>query len=134
MENYVDGTLQENEQVIYRGYISLWSLLPHFVIGFILIFFYLLGLFIIAYAIIKYKTTELAITDKRIIAKFGWISRTSVELNMNKIESIQVQQTILGRIFNFGTLIISGAGNPQAPIPNISNPMEFRRVFMEMQK
>lgn len=134
MANYVDSTLQDDEQVIHRGYISLWSLLPHFVIGFLLIFFYLIGFLIIAYAIIQYKTTELAITNKRIIAKFGWISRSTIELNVNKVESIQVQQTILGRIFNFGTLIISGAGNPQAPIPNISNPMEFRRVFMEIQK
>lgn len=134
MANYVDSTLQENERVIHRGYISLWSLLPHFLIGFLLIFFYMIGLLIIAYAIIKYKTTELAITDRRIIAKFGWISRSTIELNINKVESIQVQQTILGRIFNFGTLIISGAGNPQAPIPNISNPMEFRQVFMGMQK
>lgn len=133
MASYVESTLINDEEIIYRAKISLWSLTPLFVIGTLLLAFYLIGLFFIAYAIIKYKTTELAITNKRIIAKFGWISRSTIELSMNKVESIQVQQGILGRIFNFGTLIISGAGNPQAPIPNISNPMEFRRIYTEMQ-
>lgn len=133
MASYVESTLINDEKIIYRGNISLWSLTPLFVIGTLLLAFYLIGLFFIAYAVIKYKTTELAITNKRIIAKFGWISRSTIELSMNKVESIQVQQGILGRIFNFGTLIISGAGNPQAPIPNISNPMEFRRIYTEMQ-
>ncbi len=57
----------------------------------------------------------------------------TVELTISKVESIQVKQGILGRIFNFGTLVIAEAGNPQAPIPGISDPMAFRRAFMESQ-
>ena len=75
----------------------------------------------------------MAFTNKRVIAKFGFISRKTIELNISKVESIQVNQGILGRIFNYGTLIVSGAGNPQAPIPGISDPMAFRRSFMESQ-
>ena len=52
---------------------------------------------------------------------------------MAKVESVQVNQGMLGRIFNYGTLVISGAGAPQAPIPGISDPMAFRRAFMEFQ-
>jgi hypothetical protein len=59
---------------------------------------------------------------------------STVEININKVESIQVDQEILGRMFNFGTLIIAGAGNPQAPIPGISEPMEFRKAFIEAQE
>jgi hypothetical protein len=80
-----------------------------------------------------YKTTELAFTNKRVIAKFGLISRKTIELNISKVESMQVNQGILGRIFNYGTLVISGVGNPQAPILGISDPMSFRRAFMESQ-
>ena len=47
------------------------------------------------------------------------------------VESIQVHQGIFGRILNYGSLVISGAGNPQAPIPNIANPMDFRRQATE---
>ena len=84
-------------------------------------------------AFIRYKSTEVAYTNKRVIAKFGFIRRETVELNINKVESMQVTQGVLGRIFNFGSLVISGAGNPQAPIPGISRPMTFRKSFMEYQ-
>ena len=92
-----------------------------------------LGWIFLVLAYIRYKTTELAITSRRVIAKFGFISRRTVEINISKVESIQVDQGILGRIFNYGTLVISGAGDPQAPIPGISDPMAFRRAFIEAQ-
>lgn len=133
MASYVEGALVKDEKVVYVGKVSLWSLSGRIALGFILLPLFGLGLILWLMAYVKYKTTELAITNKRVIAKFGFISRSTIELNINKVESIQVDQTMLGRMFNFGTLIISGAGNPQAPIPGISNPMGFRRAFMEAQ-
>lgn len=133
MASYVENTLIKDEKVIYTGNVSLWSLLPLFFFGLILLPAYGIGLIFFLWAYIVYKTTELAFTNKRVIAKFGFISRQTVELNLVKVESLQVNQGILGRIFNFGTLVISGAGNPQAPIKGISNPMTFRRSFMEYQ-
>lgn len=133
MASYIDGALIKDEKVIYTGNISLWSLAPLIALGVLFLAAWGLGLIFWVVAFIRYKTTELAFTNKRVIAKFGFISRQTVELNINKVESIQVNQGILGRIFNFGTLIISGAGNPQAPIPGISSPMDFRRAFMESQ-
>ena len=103
-------------------------------LGVLLIPLYGIGLILLIMAFVRYKTTELAFTNKRVIAKFGFISRQTVELYIPKVESIQVHQGILGRIFNYGSLIISGAGNPQAPIPGISDPMAFRRGFMEIQE
>ena len=132
MSNYVENTLIKDEKVIYTGKISLWSLLPLFLIGLLLLPIGI-GLFFWLAAIIRYMTTELAFTNKRVIAKFGFISRKTIELNLTKVESLQVNKSILGRVFNFGTLIISGAGNPQTPIAGVSNPMTFRRSFMEHQ-
>ncbi len=133
MTSYVERALVKDERVLYVGHVSLWSLLFLIILGFLLLLVFGLGLIFWLIAYIKYKTTELAITNKRVIAKFGFISRKTVELNINKVESIQVDQSILGRIFDFGTLVVSGAGNPQAPIPGISNPMAFRKAFMEAQ-
>lgn len=133
MASYIEGALIKDEKIIYTGNISLWSLAPLIAPGVLLLAAWGLGLIFLAVAYIRYKTTELAVTNKRVIAKFGFISRQTVELNIGKVESIQVNQSILGRLFNFGTLIISGAGNPQAPIANISDPMAFRRAFMESQ-
>ncbi len=92
-----------------------------------------LGLVFWVLAYVRYKTTELAITTKRVIVKHGFIRRRTVEININKVESIQVDQEILGRMFNFGTLVIAGAGDPQAPIAGISSPMAFRKAFIEAQ-
>lgn len=133
MSSYVEGTLIKDEKVIYEGKISIWSLLPLIIFGFILLPAAGLGILFWITAALRYITTELAFTNKRVIAKFGFISRRTIELNVTKVESVQVNQGILGRIFNYGTLVISGAGNPQAPIPGISNPMTFRRSFMEYQ-
>ena len=133
MTSYVDGALVKDEKILYLGHVSLWSLTILIILGFLLLIAFGLGLIFWLIAYIKYKTTELAITNKRVIAKFGFISRKTVELNINRVESIQVHQSILGRIFDFGTLVISGAGNPQAPIPGISDPMGFRKAFMEAQ-
>jgi uncharacterized membrane protein YdbT with pleckstrin-like domain len=133
MPSYVESTLTKDEEVIYTGKISLWSQFPLIFLGLIFIFYYGFGLIFWLTAFMRYKTTEIAFTNRRVIAKFGFISRTTIELNITKVESIQVNQGIFGRIFNFGTLIISGAGNPQAPILGISNPMTFRRSFMEHQ-
>ncbi|MFN3879819.1 MAG: PH domain-containing protein [Nitrincola lacisaponensis] len=131
MASYIDSTLIGDEKVIYEGKVSIWSLLPLIIVGFFLLFFYGIGILFWIAAYLRYKTTELAFTNKRVIAKFGFISRRTVELSLPKIESMQVSQGILGRMFDYGSLIISGAGNPQAPIPGISQPMIFRRAFME---
>ena len=133
MANYIDRALIKDEKVIYVGNVSKWSLVPLIIWGVLLLLFWGLGLLLWLAAFIRYKSTELAITNKRVIAKYGFISRQTIELNINKVESIQVDQGILGRIFDFGSLHISGAGNPQAPILGISDPMSFRRVFMETQ-
>ncbi len=133
MSSYVEGALIKDEKILHTGHISLWSVSGLLVLGLVLLPVFGIGLVLWAIAFIKFKTTELAITNKRVIAKFGFISRKTVELNINKVESIQVDQSVLGRLFDFGTLVISGAGNPQAPIPGISNPMAFRRAFIEAQ-
>lgn len=134
MASYVEGALTKGEQVIYQGKVSIWSLSPLIIIGLILLTAWGLGLLFWIAAAIKYFTTELAITNKRVIAKFGLVSRSTIEINIQKIESIQVNQGILGRIFNYGSIVVSGAGNPQAPIPGISSPLQFRRAFVDTQE
>lgn len=133
MASYIESTLIKDEKIIYTGNVSLWSLSPLMLFGFLFLWLYGIGIVFWIIAYLRYKTTELAFTNKRVIAKFGFISRQTVELNITKVESIQVNQGILGRIFNFGTLVISGAGSPQAPILGISKPMTFRKAFMEYQ-
>src|SRR5450830_588018 len=100
MASYIESALINDEKVIYTGNISLWSLLPLCILGFLLLPAFGLGLLLWLAAFIRYKSTELAFTNKRVMAKFGFIRRHTVELNLEKVESLQVNQGILGRIFN----------------------------------
>jgi len=133
MSSYVQSVMSSGETIQYEAKVSIWSMMPLFIIGLILLPLYGLGLLFWIAAYLRYISTELAITNKKIIAKFGFIKRDTIELLLPKIESIQVNQSLFGRMLNYGSIIVSGAGNPQAPVPGISNPIDFRRKFMEIQ-
>lgn len=77
-------------------------------------------------------TTELVVTSKRVIYKAGFISRKTRELNHLKVESFHLDQGIIGRIFDFGTIIINGTGGGKTPIRNIDSPLDFRKRAMEI--
>jgi uncharacterized membrane protein YdbT with pleckstrin-like domain len=132
--SYIQQSLTKGEQVVLQARISWWSQLPLLILGFLLLPVMGFGLLLWGIALARYFTTEMAITNKRVIAKFGFISRRTVEINLQRIESIQVHQGLLGRLCNYGSIIVSGAGNPQAPIPGISDPLGFRRSFSESQE
>ncbi|MEY2654479.1 MAG: hypothetical protein RLZZ524_1507 [Pseudomonadota bacterium] len=133
MTSYVEGALIQDERIVHMGRLSLWSMAHLIALGVLLLPVLGLGLIFLIKAWIRYRTTELAVTTRRVIVKTGLIRRSTVEININKVESIQVDQDILGRMFNHGTLIMAGAGSPQAPISGISDPMAFRRAFIEAQ-
>lgn len=123
--SYVKSNLIADENILYtakKSWLASWFLillgLATATIG--------VGVLILIYVIASTLTTELVITNKRVIAKFGLIARSTVELKIERIESVQVVQGIFGRIFNFGSLIISGGGAPQAPISGINDPLAFR--------
>ncbi|HUH73904.1 MAG TPA: PH domain-containing protein [Chitinophagales bacterium] len=77
-------------------------------------------------------TDEFAVTNKRVIIKTGLISRKTFEMNHSKIESVNVDQSILGRILGYGSLSIVGSGGTKEVFPNIKSPLEFRKKFQEM--
>ncbi|NOQ30815.1 MAG: PH domain-containing protein [Helicobacteraceae bacterium] len=77
-------------------------------------------------------STELAVTTKRVIAKWGFIRRVTIELNHTKVESFHIDQGIMGRILNFGNVIINGTGGGKTPIKNIEDPMRFKTEAIEI--
>jgi uncharacterized membrane protein YdbT with pleckstrin-like domain len=75
---------------------------------------------------IRRLSTELAVTDRRVITKVGLIRRTTMEMNLSKVESVVVDQGILGRILDFGTVVVKGTGGGTEPLSNIDRPLDFR--------
>jgi PH (Pleckstrin Homology) domain-containing protein len=86
-----------------------------------------LGLFQLIRAWIVAVNTEIIVTTRRVIYKTGFISRNTVEMNLDKVESVLVQQGILGRMLDFGTVIIRGVGAGLEPVDNIAAPLELHR-------
>lgn len=89
-------------------------------------FIFLAAIFIGIKAYILYQTSEYGITNKRMVMKTGWIQRRSIEIFLEKVEAIYVDQTISGRIFGYGTIIIVGTGGSKDPFLYVPNPLEFR--------
>jgi uncharacterized membrane protein YdbT with pleckstrin-like domain len=87
---------------------------------------FVLGLILALRAWLIRWMTEIVGTDRRIIYARGFIQRQSVELHMDKIESVDVDQTMLGRIFDYGDVTIRGTGNTLEPLRKVDRPIEFR--------
>ena len=74
----------------------------------------------------RWWITEIAVTNRRVIYKKGFISRRTNEMNMDKVESVQVDQSILGRMLDYGTVTILGAGAGFETLRTIAGPIELR--------
>ena len=76
--------------------------------------------------------SEFVITNRRIVIKTGFISRSTFEMNLAKIETVNVDQSVMGRILNYGSITIIGTGGTKEIFHNIARPMEFRKAFQEL--
>ena len=85
-----------------------------------------LAVFAAAMAAIRRVSTELAVTDQRVIFKRGVFARYTIEMNRTKVESVDVDQSVLGRILGYGTLMVRGTGGSLEPMEAISDPLTFR--------
>ena len=149
MSSYVDSVLAEGERIIYRAAISHWKFAFSYFIGGLLLLAALgiyistenpagaslamvvvplvLGLAVILVAVIRRQTTELVLTDRRIITKRGLVTRDTVEMNLNKVESVHVNQGLMGRILGYGDVTVVGTGASLEPLLGIARPLELRR-------
>ena len=78
-------------------------------------------------AMLRYATSQYAVTDKRVLARMGILERRSLETLLSKIEAIEVQQNLTGRLLGYGTITITGTGGTEEALERIAAPLEFRR-------
>ena len=91
------------------------------------------GLLSALVAWVRQVTSEFAVTTRRVIVKTGFLSRRTIELNMSKVESIQVDQGIIARILNYGTITVIGTGGTKEPFAMIEDPLAFRHAVQREQ-
>jgi len=87
---------------------------------------FVIGVVLVAWAWFEWWTTETAVTDRRVIYKTGFIQRNTTEMHMDKVESVEVKQSILGRILDYGDVEIRGVGTGFEPLRKIAHPLELR--------
>ncbi len=155
---YINKTLLNNEKIVYATHphwivfvpgsfillISIilygfgptvsylnWSIASYTLYEIFAIICAAVGLISLGKHYIIYKTSDYGITDKRILMKTGWIQRNSLELFLDKIEAVHVDQTIMGRIIGYGTVIIIGTGGSRDPFINVPKPLYFRKMVQQ---
>jgi membrane protein YdbS with pleckstrin-like domain len=89
-----------------------------------------LGLLLLSAAWVRRRATEIVVTDRRVIFKRGLLSRHSVEMNVGKIETVDVEQGFSGRIWNYGTLLIRGTGAGFEPLVGVGAPIAIRNAIV----
>ena len=151
--SYISNNLKTNEKLIFKSSQSIkslffWSFIFGFIglvlvllKGFVIIMgvsstgynlyliYWVVLLFFVIKNLITYFTTEYGITSNRVISKEGLIRRDIEEINLSSIESINVNQTIIGRILNYGTIVISGRGTSKVVLKDIDKVIETRKLI-----
>ena len=91
-----------------------------------------LSALLIGIALLRRQTSDFAVTDRRVVMKRGIISTLSIELLLNKIEAIAIDQSLLGRMFDYGDIIVTGSGGTRELFRRIQAPFEFRRAVQSV--
>jgi uncharacterized membrane protein YdbT with pleckstrin-like domain len=147
--SYVLKILQPGEQVIHIGRLHWIMYLPSIIVLCVAvavlaiptpssdrtIIYGVSGVLVLIAALSAFRawfkqfTTEIAVTDRRIIYKTGFISRHTAEMNMHRVETVAVEQGISGRVLNYGTVHIRGTGAGIENLKMIANPLALRSAI-----
>jgi len=163
--SYVDSNLVPGEQVIYETRLHWIVMLPHLVVGILLLglpgaalLVYSFGqngiehttlramqagaaVLLIAGAVtilvgaVRRNTTEMAVTNRRVVIKTGLAARKTIEMLLNKVESIEISETAFGRMLGYGTVLMIGTGGTSEPFHKVAHPLNFRsQVQQQIEK
>ena len=149
MARYIDDILQPGEKVLYSTNAHWIFYLPAIGAGIVAVALLILSqlnagqtwmaiclsLAAIAAIFACYKmltawfhrwTTETDVTNLRVVHKTGFIKRRTFEMSLDKVESVDVNQSILGRLMNYGDVTVRGVGEGAETIRTIASPLDFR--------
>jgi membrane protein YdbS with pleckstrin-like domain len=145
---YIEQSLGQNETLLYKArfrwlyYAAAWAALILIIILVIWIIFYaaawvewvllsgcIIGLLKLLRSMIPIWTTEIAVTNHRLIVKRGRLSRSTDELQLKAIEQVNFQQGFLGRLFDFGSVDVHGTGVDDLRIPAVAGPLGFLKAI-----
>jgi uncharacterized membrane protein YdbT with pleckstrin-like domain len=124
--SYIAQALAPGEQVRATARLH-WMLWARAWGALIVLGIVLVGVWIFVRQLIFNLTTEIAVTDRRLIRKFGFLERRVLDMGLESIESVQIDQDFWGTVFGYGRLTIHGTGDDSWVTPLIADPVGFRR-------
>jgi uncharacterized membrane protein YdbT with pleckstrin-like domain len=93
------------------------------------------GVVAILMGMVRRNATEMAVTNRRVVIKTGLLSRKTIEMLLSKVESIEVSETVFGRILGYGTIVVIGTGGTPEPFHKVAHTLEFRsQVQQQIEK
>lgn len=143
--SYVDRHLLAGETVSYRTHLH-WKvyLLPGLLVLLVLLPLTILALSsdirmlallpgvaaigVIGFAWLRRRGSEFAVTNKRVLIKLGVLTTRSIELLLPKVEGIAVEQSLAGRLFGYGRIVVTGSGGTKESFDGIQSPLDFRQA------
>jgi uncharacterized membrane protein YdbT with pleckstrin-like domain len=141
---YIDDNLVAGEKVMYRAHLH-WVIYIPVVFALLLLsamgvafraaentkdiawLFFVLAPLPLIRPYLLYRFSEFAVTDKRVLVKTGILQRHTLETLLTKVENMSVDQSIWGRLFNYGTITVTGTGGTKEQFERIAAPLEFRK-------
>jgi len=93
------------------------------------------GVVAVLMGMVRRNATEMAVTNRRVVIKSGLASRKTIEMLLNKVESIEVSEPAFGRMLGYGTIVVIGTGGTPEPFHKVAHPLEFRsQVQQQIEK
>jgi uncharacterized membrane protein YdbT with pleckstrin-like domain len=97
--------------------------------------FFVVALLFIGRGVLMRNATEMTVTNKRVFVKVGLAARRTIELLLSRVESIGVEESVMGRMLGYGTVIVHGTGGTPEVFNRIAHPLEFRtQVQQQIEK
>jgi uncharacterized membrane protein YdbT with pleckstrin-like domain len=90
-----------------------------------------IALIIFAYGLAKRNATEMAVTNRRVLIKTGMASRRTLDMVLGKVESVGVEETFLGRVLGYGSVVVRGTGGTPESFVMIAHPQQFRQSVQQ---
>jgi uncharacterized membrane protein YdbT with pleckstrin-like domain len=85
-------------------------------------------------AVVSRNATEMAVTHKRVVVKVGLLRKRTIELFLSKVESVAVEQGLLGRMLGYGSIVVRDTGGTAEPFRNVRSRLEFRREVQQQSE
>ncbi|HEY5338358.1 MAG TPA: PH domain-containing protein [Rhizomicrobium sp.] len=128
MPSYIEKSLGQGEVIVAKAHFSWWYSFKAWM-ALILLGWAVIGIFIFASMMLRKWSTEIAVTTHRFVEKTGIFTLHTNEIALPNIEGVKVEQSFLGRLFNYGHLSIDGTGVDAVLVPDIADPIAFRAAL-----